>query len=701
MRTWFDNLPIQKKLSILNVLTALIAGIVAALLLVVMIWRVEYDGAKLETEVKAAIIAENALPALQFGDRRTAREVLFGLSRDRNVVAARIVSGKGEVFAEYESDAARAPHPRFGPRDIEVEVPMLVGTERVATLRMTSDTAHVLAQIATYVGAVGFATIVSLLVGSLIVLRLQRGITDPLSQLTSLMKDVSLGGDLSRRASVPSHDELGDLSDSFNRMIEQVELRNLALGKELSERIQAEKRLEHLAHHDQVTGLPNRHFFRLRTADLQRAGVLQQSTTALFFIDLDNFKYINDTFGHDLGDQVLIAVAERLSGSVRAHDMVVRFGGDEFVVLLDRVGDESHASRIASKLLQAVTEPMAVGGQDFFVTCSIGVALAPVHSETFEALLQKADAAMYAAKSSGKNAVRVWEPAISYQTTSRFALESDLRQALARGEIELHYQPIVELATQHVAGVEALMRWRHPTRGFVPPTEFIPIAEDSGLIMELGEWAMRTGFSQVAAWNQRFGPLFVAVNVSGRQFRDPAFPRVAERIAHASGLAREMSELEVTESIIMEHSSEAVGMLEDLSTRGFSLAIDDFGTGYSSLSYLKRFPLDKLKIDRSFVKDLPDDREDAAIAEAIVGLARTLSMRVVAEGIETAEQARMLTELGCQYGQGYYFSKPLPVEQLELLLSENRCLALADTSIGATPGEPYGIPPTEQMQAGG
>jgi diguanylate cyclase (GGDEF)-like protein len=640
-------------------------------LLIVVIWNVEYEAARVDAGIKAAIIAENALPAVQFGDARTAVEILGGLNRDAGILDARIVSADGHVFAAFAPTGTDQHEGGGSAKTIRVDVPIQVGNERLATFELTSDTAQVLAQIKTYASAVGLATGVALLLGGFIVVRLQRAITDPLSNLTRLMKEVSSGGDLSRRAAVPTGDELGELSDSFNRMIEQIEFRNTALSKELRERIQAEKRLEHLAHHDPVTGLPNRHFFRLRTGDLLHGGALNQGTMALFFVDLDNFKYINDSFGHDFGDQVLVAIAERLLASVRAYDMVVRFGGDEFVVLLDRVSDVAQMVRLAQKLSAAVTRPIKMDEQQFVVTCSIGIALAPLHASNFDELLQKADAAMYAAKTAGKNGIRVWEAAISYDTTARFALEADLRQALVLGEIEMHYQPVVALATGRIAGMEALMRWRHPRRGFVSPAEFIPIAEDTGLILELGEWAMRAAFTQARAWNAAFGPLFVAVNVSGCQLRDREFPARAEAIATASGLSRDMRELEVTESIIMGQTGEAVRLLEDLTARGFSLSLDDFGTGYSSLSYLKRFPLDKLKIDRSFVKDLPDDVEDAAIAEAIIGLARTLSMRVVAEGIETEAQARMLHSLGCQFGQGYYFSKPLPVEQMTTFIAEN------------------------------
>jgi diguanylate cyclase (GGDEF)-like protein len=670
------NLPIQKKLWLFNLLTALIAGICSAFLLIVIVWNVEHRNADHAANIKAAIIAENALPALRFHDVKTAEEILAGLGRDTEILGARIIEPGGHIFASFVPGHANSEgrSTQVGMMVFRVSAAMAADGEHLATLELDSDRGYVVGQILTYVGAVTLSMLLALLVGSFVGVRLQRAITHPLSALAALMKDVSAGGNLSQRATIIHRDELGELSESFNRMIEQIEQRNTALGEELAERRNAETRLEHLALHDQVTGLPNRHFFRKRTADLMRSTAAGDSSRALLFVDLDNFKYVNDTFGHDCGDQLLIVVAERLSASVRAHDMVVRFGGDEFVVLLEHVRDLAQAQRRANELLEAVTQPFKLADRDFFITCSIGVAMAPDHSENFDELLQKADAAMYVAKNAGKNGVRLWEPSFSKASTTRYELEADLHQALEKGELEMHYQPIINLLTGHIAGMEALMRWHHPARGFVSPSEFIPVAEDCGLILILGEWAMHTAFAQAKQWNERFGPLFVAVNVSGIQFRDREFASKAEAIARASGLARDMCELEVTESVVMGHSGEAVRILDELSTYGFSLSLDDFGTGYSSLSYLKRFSLDKLKIDRSFITDLPDDVEDVAITEAIVGLAKILSMRIVAEGIESGAQAAMLRTLGCQYGQGYYFSKPLPVERMSAFISKNHAL---------------------------
>ena len=672
-----SDLPIQKKLWLFNLLTSLISGLFAVLLLALIVWQLEHKKGEHAARITAAIIAENAMPALQFHDKRTAEEVLAGLGRDAQIVSARIIEPSGHAFAAFFA-AGISPgvaSADASPRHVRVTVPMQAGGIQLATLELTSDRGYVVEQIMTYIAAVGLATVMSLVVSSFVGVRLQRAITRPLSALVALMKRVSVGGDLSQRAAVAGRDELGALGESFNRMIEQIEHRNTTLRLELTERRRAETQLEHLAHHDQVTGLPNRHFFRRRAAELARDKSARDGTRALLFIDLDNFKYINDTFGHDCGDQLLVVVAQRLSTSVRNVDLVVRFGGDEFVILLEQVKDLEQARRRSDELREAITQPFMLGEREFFVTCSIGVAMEPDNSGNFDDLLQKADAAMYVAKNGGKNGICLWQPAMSTASRARFELEADLHQALGRNELEMHYQPILNLVTGRIAGMEALMRWRHPSRGLVAPSVFIPIAEDSGLILTLGEWAMRTAFNQMAAWNLQFGPMFVAVNISGRQLRDPAFAARSEAIAKASGLARQLCELEVTESILMEPASEAIGLLKKLTDYGFSISLDDFGTGYSSLAYLKHFSLNKLKIDRSFVTELPHAVQDAAICKAIVLMSKSLSLRNVAEGIETASQAAALRQLGCQYGQGYYFSPALPVDQMTAFVSENQCEA--------------------------
>lgn len=672
MQQWLESLRIQKKLWLFHLVTALTSGLVAALILVLTVWHVSRSNAVYDAGIKAAIVADNILPSLQFRDDRVANEILHGLSRDRDILSAQVVEADGSVFAAFTAEGRNTASRLKGGNLIRTSVPLLDGGDRLGSVELVSDLDSVYRETGIYTIAIVVAMLVSLLVGSLLMLRLQRAITTPLTNLTRLMKQVSERNDYSHRTEVTSQDELGELGSSFNHMIEQIQQRDTALGHELAERLRAEEQLAHLAHHDPVTGLPNRHYFRKCALELPKDEEFRLTPMALLFIDLDNFKYVNDTFGHDCGDQLLTRVAERIQASVRANDLVVRFGGDEFVVLLQHVRDSATALMLAEKLREVLTQPLELNRHEFVVTCSIGVALSPLHGNTAEELLQNADAAMYHAKVAGKNGVRLWENAMSAQSTARFSMESDLRHAIERNELEVHYQPIIHLGSGRAVGMEALLRWKHPTQGFISPVEFIPVAEDSGLILSIGEWVMEEAFRQVAEWSREFGPLFIAVNVSARQFRNPAFVNRTREIAHASGLPLAQIELELTESMVMGHTGEATRIMHELVECGFGLSLDDFGTGYSSLSYLKRFPLDKLKIDRSFVSDLPDDAESTAIAEAIAGLAGTLDMRVVAEGIETREQAELLERLNCQFGQGYYFSRPLPASRFPGFIAENQ-----------------------------
>ncbi|HEY5762684.1 MAG TPA: EAL domain-containing protein [Rhodocyclaceae bacterium] len=674
MRDWLFNLPIGKKLWLFNLLTAMIAGVFAVALLIFVVWRIEYASAERESRIKAAIVAENALPALQFGDAMTAAEILGGLERDESVIDAFIIDAQGTPFAGFRSD--RTTSAVLGIEPIRVSLPIMSGNELLGTIEINNDPSEVHRQILSYVAAVAIATMVALLLGTFVVIRLQRTITSPLAQLTELMRAAAQSNEYSQRILLPRHDEIGEMSQSFNRMIDVIKQRERALNVELGERRRAEQQLEHLAHHDPVTGLPNRHYFRRRAAEVGAdAG---PSSVAVLFIDIDNFKYVNDTFGHDLGDKLLVTVAERLVRSVRANDAVVRFGGDEFVVLLDQSGGPEQAMKLGEKIGKAITERMSIDGNDFFVTCSIGVAVAPEHGVVLDELLTRADVAMYVAKAAGKNGVRLWEADATAATSARFSIENALRQALANNELEMYYQPIVSLDGVRIVGSEALMRWRNPALGFVSPAEFIPVAEECGLIGAMGDWAMRTAFAQNAEWNRRFAPMNVSVNVSGRQFNDPAFAQRAAQIAADCGLPSGRCELELTESILMSHIGEASRVLHELSDAGFSIALDDFGTGYSSLAYLKRLPIDKLKIDRSFVSDLPESAEALAIAEAIVAMSTALRLSVIAEGIETAQQRDALAGMRCRLGQGYLFSRPLPPEQFAELLESG--LPIAATS---------------------
>jgi diguanylate cyclase (GGDEF)-like protein len=444
----------------------------------------------------------------------------------------------------------------------------------------------------------------------------------------------------------------------------------VAILRDISERKQVEERILHMARHDTLTGLPNRSLIDDRLAQAIDQAQRRKSTVLVAFIDLDGFKLVNDGLGHNAGDELLKVVAGRMSERVRATDSVGRFGGDEFVLVLPEMSEEGGgAPAIIERIREAVIEAIVLGGKEVRVSCSIGVAMYPHDGADADTLLMNADAAMYRAKELGKNNCQFYTQEMNARIEEKLALLEGLRAALHEGQFRLLYQPKVDLRTGRIFGAEALVRWLHPQHGVIGPDRFIPLAEESGMIVALGEWVMQTACRQNLAW-QRAGlaPLRVSVNVSARQFEDP---RLAERVAQAlsdSGLAAHWLELEVTESLIMRDLQRSVDTMRELKAMGVALSIDDFGTGYSSLSALKSFPIGTLKIDKSFVRDLANSVDDQAIASAIIALAHRLNMRVIAEGVETEQQRSFLRDNGCDEMQGYLFSRPIPAEQLQRML---------------------------------
>ncbi len=437
----------------------------------------------------------------------------------------------------------------------------------------------------------------------------------------------------------------------------------VAVFSDITSRKLAEERLNYLANHDALTGLPNRVLF-LERLDLGLARAHRtQKMVAVMFFDLDRFKIINDTLGHSVGDQLLQEVATRVRGCLREDDTVARLGGDEFTVILEGINEDKYVAMVAQKIIDILAKPFKLVGQEVFVTASVGISVYPNDGEDPHSLVRHADVAMYRAKEMGKNNYQFFKTEMNTRAFERLTLENNLRRALERNEFELHYQPQLDLASGDVVGAEALIRWRHPELGLVSPDRFIPIAEETGLIIPIGEWVLRTACAQNKAWQRAgFAPLHVAVNLSGRQFKQKDLLRMIERAFAETGLDPAFLELEITESVIMEHADETIATLACMKTMGFQLSIDDFGTGYSSLSYLKRFPIDTLKIDRSFVHDITTDQDDAAITTAVIALAHSLNLKVIAEGVENGEQLEFLRAQGCDMIQGYHFSRPMTVE---------------------------------------
>lgn len=444
----------------------------------------------------------------------------------------------------------------------------------------------------------------------------------------------------------------------------------------------ANDELKRLALHDPLTTLPNRLLLEDRIEQAVAHAGRGKHHCAVLFVDLDRFKMVNDSLGHFVGDELLRAVAARLQGLVRGEDTVSRLGGDEFVLLLREVADIEDASSVAAKIIEALREPFRVHEQELYVTPSIGVSVFPVHGDKAQMLITRADAAMYNAKQAGRNNYQVFASEMSTFFPERLMLENDLRRAISRGEFELHYQPKVDVNEGRIVGMEALLRWQHPQKGLIPPQEFIPLAEDTGLIVPIGAWVIQEACAQNRAWQKAGMPhLRVAVNISGVQFRQKDLLDTIARALEAAGLAPECLEIEITESVVMQNASEAIVTLEKVSGMGIHVSIDDFGTGYSSLSYLKRFPIDKLKIDRSFIRDISSDMDDAAIVRATIALAHNLRLKVVAEGVETADQLQFLRSLGCDEYQGYFKSRPLAAIEFERVMRaesrEGKVLAFA------------------------
>ncbi|GCA48893.1 phytochrome-like protein cph2 [Sinorhizobium sp. KGO-5] len=440
------------------------------------------------------------------------------------------------------------------------------------------------------------------------------------------------------------------------------------------ERKRAEDRIGFMAHHDALTGLPNRVLFEEQVAGMLEEIRERDQWAVLAFLDLDDFKLINDSLGHATGDELLKVVAGRMRGAVRRSDSVVRVGGDEFIILLNGLPKERDVvlSRLED-IRAAIAMPVQLQGRSLQVNCSMGVACFPNQGTTAGELLANADMAMYRAKELGRNNIQVFTEAMAARAHEKLQSQEELREALAREEFLLHFQPQMSLETGRIFAAEALLRWQHPVRGIISPAAFIPLAEETGLIVPIGDWVLRAACRQLKAWQDAgLPPLIVSVNVSARQFRERNWAARVAAVLEETGLEARYLELELTESLIMQDVPGAIATMHALEAIGVHLAIDDFGTGYSSLSALKRFPVRRLKIDRSFVTDIPDDADDMAITSAIISLAQKLGLRVIAEGVETKAQVEFLKESGCDEIQGYFFSQPLSGEDFEALLSSQR-----------------------------
>jgi len=437
------------------------------------------------------------------------------------------------------------------------------------------------------------------------------------------------------------------------------------IAEDITARKEVEEQLLHLAHYDTLTDLPNRTLFYDRLQQSLAHSRREDGTAAVIFIDLDRFKLVNDTLGHAAGDHLLQQAARRLKAKLRASDTVGRLGGDEFAVILSDLASADDAGAVAQQLMRVLEQPFELDGREMFITASVGITLFPTDGTDPDTLLKNADAAMYRAKEQGRNTCQFYRAEMNARSVERVSLERHLRRALERGEFLLHYQPQLHLKTGQIIGMEALIRWQHPEMGLVSPAKFIPVAEETGLIVDIGSWVLCTACAQNKAFQEAgLPPITVAVNLSPRQFRQRGLVKSIRAILEDTGLNPRYLELEITESMVMHNAEEVITTLSELEGMRLQLSVDDFGTGYSSLNYLKRFPVHRLKIDQSFVRDIGTDPDDTAIAQSIIALGHSLDLKVLAEGVETAEQLAFLENAHCDEAQGYYFSRPVPAEEV-------------------------------------
>jgi diguanylate cyclase (GGDEF)-like protein len=651
----------------------------------------------------ASMIAANSSAAMLFGDRDAGLETLGFLKSQNQVQAGILYVRDGSIFATYRRSGfyddlpqpgPHKPSVKFSEKYAEIFSPVMHMDDVIGLVYLRTDMTAVRDRLNWFLGIVAVVLVTSLLLAFALTSQLQRIITDPLLRLSAIARRISTEKNFALRVAGRRHDELGHLISDFNCMLDEIQERDeqlktyqteledrvtmrtreleianneLATSKEQAEAVA--KRMEYHAHHDALTGLPN----RILLNDRIRVGLAQahrqQNMLALLFLDLDRFKIINDSLGHTIGDQLLRIISQRLKICLREGDTVARLGGDEFMVLLPDIRSASDAGKIGTKIIRALTEPFSCHGHELHITTSVGISVYPFDGSDAETLVKHADISMYRAKEIGRNKLVYYTAEMNAGSRKKLTLETNLRSALEKQQLHLVYQPKIDITRNTIIGVEALLRWDHPTLGYVSPLDFIPIAEESGLIIPIGEWVVRTAFSQLREWHDAgFDDLTMAVNLSSAQLSRPGLENILDSALANSGISADKVELEVTENVAMRNIASSTITLEKLKNKGMSIAMDDFGTGYSSLGYLRKLPVDTVKIDRSFVSEIPESKDDALIAQTIIAMAHSMNLSLVVEGVENVRQLNFFRQQGCRVVQGYLFSKPVPAADILSLL---------------------------------
>lgn len=707
------NLPLKRKLMLIIMLCCCASLLAASIFFLARDAKGLYRVQREDLVSLAEIIGANSASALVFDDPESAQRTIAPLASKRSILAVYVLTSEGQIMARHvapEAGNAELPLERLGASPSPAAVlaavetirktaeknsavsgfdclvqPVYFDYERVGTVVIHADTELFRKNLRWTATVTLLFMLVTVIAAYFFSAKLQQMISRPLLDLLSSMKDVSASKNYAIRVAKPSDDEIGLLYDGFNEMLSEIEERNQILR-------QRQAHLQQLAHYDPLTRLPNRTLFYDRLAQALYQAERSRQALSVIFIDLDHFKDINDTLGHRTGDLLLIEVATRLSNVVRSCDTVARLGGDEFTIFTQNVVNAENAAIVAAKLNALFAKPFQLGESEIYVTASIGVTLFPHDGKTVDELLMNADIAMYHAKACGKNVYKMFDRKMNEHANERVTLLSDLRLALERDEFVLHYQPKVDLLTGNVTSVEALVRWMHPRLGMLAPDKFIRLSEESGLIVELTDWVLRTACSQAKKWQeQNLGSVRVAVNLSPYHFQRQDVKEAIFSVLEATGLEPALLEIEITESALMQNDEYTCALFRELRELGMTISVDDFGTGYSSLSYLHRFPINTLKIDRTFILNMMKSTEDQAIVTAIIAMAKSLNMQIVAEGVETVDQLEKLKDQGCHEIQGFLVSRPVAADAVtQFFTPENHLHQHTDP---AQPEPPQGASP--------
>jgi len=672
LKPYFSKLVIRDKLLVMQLAVLAVAMIIVFTVTVVYQYLSYQRELMQDLYAQMTLIEDNVGSAIAFEDAKAAAETLQSLSINRSIDQAYIVLNNKTQFAGYYD----GQHHYLSNKQIQaisnrkdgvhLNRPIKVNGQQLATLYVDANYDKVNARVRVFAFALFFAVVFAIFLARAMSKRVNHVLTEPILYLESLVTNVTKFHNYKQRSSIHSADEIGALSEGINSMLDNIKQRDDQLVKELQHRIVVEKKLDQLAYFDSQTKLPNRHAF---TEYLNKCTGVDHAHFYLLMLDLDFFKVVNDTHGHEAGDQLLTQCGQRLRRILNADDAVFRIGGDEFAIVLKAMNTIHDVEKICHRIIHSISQKFMINGQEIHIGTSIGIAQCANSNCSESNLIKHADVAMYWAKSAGKNTYKFYSEEIEKANYHHQRLTTDLQTALKHKQFELYYQPIINVETSEIAGFEALLRWHHPTEGMISPNVFIPIAENTGAITTIGAWVIQQAIAQIKLWQAQFDQaLFMNINISARQFFDKRVVDIVGDALQESGVSPASIHIELTESILMEDVEKAVGILKQLRQLGAGISIDDFGTGHSSMSYLKQFPVDTIKIDKSFVRGLPVDNVDTAIVEAIFALAKSLKFDVVAEGVETKQQFACLKLKKCSKVQGYLFSEPVPADKIEAYL---------------------------------